>query len=70
MLEKLVERLEATERNFLFSKDQRTLELANNELDDRLFDRVERMFSILKREKTASERAGSHPSIHAGAPGS
>lgn len=48
---KLIEKLDATERNFLINKDQRTLEMANNENEDRLLDRVK---SLLNRRETGT----------------
>jgi hypothetical protein len=52
-LKKLVERLEATERNFLIDKNQRTLELANNENEDRMFDRFVRIASVWQKDEAA-----------------
>ena len=51
---KLIEKLEATERNFLISKGQRTLEMANNENEDRLLDKIRNIISIAKREGGSS----------------
>jgi hypothetical protein len=54
-LAKLIENLEATERNFLIGKDQRTIELANNENEDRLFDRLKRFSSAVRAEGDEDE---------------
>jgi hypothetical protein len=39
-MKKLIEKLESTERNFLIDKNQRTLELANNESEDRVVEKL------------------------------
>jgi hypothetical protein len=48
-LTKLIAKLESTERNFLIGKDQRTLELANNESDDRQFEKLRKLFSAVRQ---------------------
>ena len=57
-LGKLIERIEATERNFLINKDQRTLELANNENEDRLFERIRKVMSVARQNRDGDEE---HP---------
>ncbi|WP_134188195.1 hypothetical protein [Methylosinus sp. sav-2] len=50
-LSKLIERLDATERNFLIDKHQRTLEMANNENEDRMIERIRTLLDRSKGEK-------------------
>ncbi len=61
-LSKLIERLEATERNFLIGKDQRTLELANNENEDRLLEKVRKLTSITRGHDFEIESSSSKTS--------
>lgn len=49
------------ERNFLIDKNQRTLEMANNELEDRLFDRLANAFLT---QPHAMRDDHSHPADH------
>ncbi|MCG6205882.1 hypothetical protein LPW26_14620 [Rhodopseudomonas sp. HC1] len=58
-LARIIERLEATERNFLIGKDQRTLELANNENEDRLFERVKKLMSVTQPMSSPMEESAS-----------
>ena len=50
---KLIERLDATERNFIIGKDQRTLEMANNDGEDRV---VEKLLKRLTPWQTDGEK--------------
>jgi hypothetical protein len=50
-MKKLIEKLESTERNFLIDKNQRTLELANNESEDRV---IEKLFAKVMRTSRSS----------------
>lgn len=52
---KLIERLDATERNFIIAKGQRTLEMANNDSEDRIFERVQRALSKEEARETKSK---------------
>lgn len=54
-LEALVKKLEATERNFIISKDQRTLEIANNENEDRAIDRIQKLMIMSRDRDSATE---------------
>lgn len=54
-MNKLIERFEKTERNFLIGKDQRTLELANNINEDLLFDKLRSYFSTSVREDSTTQ---------------
>jgi hypothetical protein len=57
---RLIEKLEATERNFILNKNQKTLEMANNENEDRLLDKFKKIFDNLYpgaqgKQKTSSQ---------------
>jgi hypothetical protein len=54
-MKKLIEKLESTERNFLIDKNQRTLELANNESEDRV---VEKLFARVARSTSLEAEPG------------
>jgi hypothetical protein len=60
VMKTLIEKLESTERNFLIDKNQRTLELANNESEDRI---VEKLFAKVLRTSSSSddEESGDRP---------
>jgi hypothetical protein len=60
-MKKLIEKLESTERNFLIDKNQRTLELANNDSEDRIVGKVFERFS-----KATSELPNSGNRIRGG----
>lgn len=49
---KLIEKLESTERNFLINKNQRTLEMANNEIEAKVMDQVK---SLIGRHNSAKQ---------------
>jgi hypothetical protein len=56
---RLIEKLEATERNILINKNQRTLEMASNESEDRLIDKVQKVFDNLYRGAQGKQKTSS-----------